>query len=154
MASYNGRVTSGHNTARSPTSFANSLGQIQATIKVLDLAKPLSSTVRIKNLFASGDTESSQSKKYDNGGETPAPPDISDYCKVFDTNDLAEKYITSILINTPKKNLWQNSDDAIVKSWKAQTDFQFGFIPFLMLKNQNVKRSIICRNIVPLKPIN
>ena len=49
--------------------------------------------------------------------------------KIFDINGLDEKYLTSILLNTPKKKMWKNSDHPMVKAWKDQTDFEFGFIP-------------------------
>ena len=49
--------------------------------------------------------------------------------KIFDINGLDEKYLTFILLNTPKRKLWKNSDHAMVKAWKDQTDFEFGFIP-------------------------
>ena len=36
--------------------------------------------------------------------------------KIFDLNGLDEKYLTSILLNTPKRKLWKNSDHAMVKA--------------------------------------
>ena len=55
--------------------------------------------------------------------------DKENHCKIFDTNGLDEKYLASILIQTPKKKLWANSDNRMVKAWRDQTDFEFGFIP-------------------------
>ena len=63
---------------------------------------------------------------------------MSDNCKVFDINGLDEKYITFILIKTPKKNL----DQAMVKARKAQTDFQFGFIPLSDVQESKCKMMI------------
>ena len=54
---HNSRAELGHSTGRSSTSFANNLGQTQATTKVLDLANLLTSRVGTKNLVASGDIE-------------------------------------------------------------------------------------------------
>ena len=61
--------------------------------------------------------------------QTQKHTDIHDSCKIFYITGLDEKYLTSVLIHTPKKKLWKNSDHAMVKAWKAQADFQFGFIP-------------------------
>ena len=36
-------------------------------------------------------------------------------CKIFYINGLDEKYLTSILLNTPKKKLWKNLDHPMVK---------------------------------------
>ena len=53
----------------------------------------------------------------------------SSHSKIFDINGLDEKYLASILIQTPKKKLWVNSDNRMVQAWRDQTDFEFGFIP-------------------------
>ena len=54
--------------------------------------------------------------------------DSGRHYNIFDINGLDEKYLASILIQTPKKKLWRHSDNRMVKAWRDQTDFEFGFI--------------------------
>ena len=60
--------------------------------------------------------------------------DKENHCKIFDTNGLDEKYLASILIQTPKKKLWAYSDNRMLKAWRDQTDFEFVLFPYLTYK--------------------
>ena len=54
-------------------------------------------------------------------------------------------------MRTRKKHLWQNSDHVLVKAWKAQTDFQFGFIPLSDVKESECKDINVLQNYCPIK---
>ena len=60
--------------------------------------------------------------------------DNSSQTKIFDINGLDEKYLASILIQTPKKKLWVNSDNRMVQAWRDQTDLSLVLFPCLTYK--------------------
>ena len=138
-------------TLRSPASCANSLGQIQATATVCDLPEPVTAMAKGQDTAAPVYNEVVQSEQYHKPLVGGFHSGTSECCKVFDVNGLDEKYINSILMRTPKKNLWQNSNHAVVKAWKAQTDFQFGFIPLSDVKESECKDINVLQNYCPIK---
>ena len=139
---------------RSPASGANSLGQTQTTANMCDLPEPVTSMATGQDIAASVHSGTVQSKHHDKASDGGSHLSTPDYCKVFDLNGLDEKYINSILTRTPKEKLWQNSNHALVKAWKAQTDFQFGFIPLSDVQESECKDINVLQNYCSIKVHN
>ena len=56
-------------------------------------------------------------------------------CKIFDINSLDEKYLTSILLNTPKKKLWKNQITQWSRFGKTRQIASFALSPCLIFMN-------------------
>ena len=112
----------GHNNSRSFIMSVDSLGQTATTTNTADLSCPVGKGHEVHPIKLN---QVGKLKQCDHVVSEVAHPGVSDGCKIYDINGLDEKYMASILIKTPKKNQWKNSDNELVKAWKRQTDFQF-----------------------------
>ena len=55
--------------------------------------------------------------------------DHSQKCKIFDINGINDKYLHSILIASRDKKPWKILTMKLLRAWRSQTEFEFGFIP-------------------------
>ena len=141
-------VFKGHNNSRSPITSVDSLGQTSTTTNTADLSCPLGKGQKVHSIQHK---EVSGVKQKGTVVDENVYPGVSDGCKIYDINGLDEKYIASILIKTPKKNQWKNSDHELVKAWKRQTDFQFGFIPLSDVQKAESKDINYLQDYCPIK---
>ena len=102
----------GHNNSRSFIMSVDSLGQTATTTNTADLSCPLGKGHKVHPMKHN---QVSKLKQCDHVASEVPHPGVSDGCKIYDINGLDEKYMASILIKTPKKNQWKNSDHELVK---------------------------------------
>ena len=138
----------GHNNSRSFITSVDSLGQTATTTNTADLSCPVGKGHKVHPIKLN---QVSKLKQCDHVASEVAHPGVSDGCKIYDINGLDEKYMASILIKTPKKNQWKNSDHELVKAWKHQTDFQFGFIPLSDVQEPESKEINYLQDYCPIK---
>ena len=138
----------GHNNSRSFIMSVVSLGQTATTTNTADLSCPVGKGHEVHPIKLN---QVGKLKQCDHVVSEVAHPGVSDGCKIYDINGLDEKYMASILIKTPKKNQWKNSDNELVKAWKRQTDFQFGFIPLSDVQHPESKEINYLQDYCPIK---